>query len=62
MTPMVKVNNRTPERCHAVFIFNFEHMQINLIFLLLTLNRYASWAWDKSTKQLKWTLNKGQFL
>ena len=31
----------TPELCHAVFICNFEHIQqINLIFLLLTLNMY----------------------
>ena len=26
---MVKVNNKTQERCHAVFIFSFEHMQMN---------------------------------
>ena len=30
---------KTPELCHAVFIFNIEHIpQINLIFLLLTVN------------------------
>ena len=29
---------KTPERCHAVFIFNFEHIQQNnQFFLLLTL-------------------------
>ena len=50
---------KTPERCHAVFIFNFEHIQqINLIFLLLTLNMYLSvWHRIKSTKELKCTLN-----
>ena len=35
-----KSTTKTPERCHALFIFNFEHMEINLIFLLLILNMY----------------------
>ena len=50
---------KTPERCHAVFIFNFEHFQqINLIFLLLTVEMYLSvWHRIKSTKKLKCTLN-----
>ena len=29
---MVKVNNKTQERCHAVFIFSFEHMQMNFFY------------------------------
>ena len=34
---------KAPELCYAVFIFNFEHIQqINLTFLLLTLNMYLS--------------------
>ena len=42
-----KSTMKTPERFHAVFIFNFEHIQrINLILY-----------WIKSTKQLKCTLN-----
>ena len=47
------------ELCHAAFIFNFEHIQqINLIFLLVTLNMYLSVGhWIKSTKQLKFKLN-----
>ena len=50
---------KTPEICHAVFIFNFEHIQqINLIILLLTLNMYLSVRHKiKSTKQLKCILN-----
>ena len=50
---------KTPEQCHAVFIFNFEHIQqINLIFLLLTLNMYLSVGHRiKSTKKFKCTLN-----
>ena len=46
---------KTPEQCHAVFIFNFEHIQqINLIFLLLTLNMYLSVVGRiKFTKKLK---------
>ena len=52
MLAMVKVDNKNPERCHAVCIFNFEH------FLLLTLNMYLPvWHRIKSTKQLKCTLN-----
>ena len=49
---------KTPERCHAVFIFNIEHIeQINLIFLLLTLNMYLPVGHGiKSTKKLKCTL------
>ena len=51
----------TPERCHAVFTFNFEDIQqINQFFLLLTLNMYLSVGHRiKSTKQLKCTLNNG---
>ena len=50
---------KTLEICHTVFIFNFEHIQqINLIFLLLTLNMYLPVGQKiKSTKQLKCTLN-----
>ena len=33
MMTVSKPAAKTPERCHAVFIFNFEHIQqINLIF------------------------------
>ena len=41
------------------FIFSFKHIQqINVTFLLLTLNMYLSvWHKIKSTKQLKSTLN-----
>ena len=43
MLPVVKVNNKYTKRCHAVFTFNFEHIQqINQIYLLLTLNMYLS--------------------
>ena len=54
-----KSATKTPEQCHAVFIFNFEHIQqINLIFLLLTLDMYLSVGHRiKSTKKLKCTLN-----
>ena len=53
-----KSTKKTPERCHAEFVFNFEHMQMNLIFLLLTLIMYLSVGHGiKSTKQLKCTLN-----
>ena len=54
-----KSATKTPERCHAVFIFNFEHIQqINLICLLLTLDMYFSvWCRIESTKKLKCTLN-----
>ena len=46
---------KTLELCHAVFIFNFEHIkQIHLISLLLTLNMYLLVGHKiKSTKQLK---------
>ena len=55
---------KTKERWHAVFIFKLEHMHINLIFLLLTLNMYLSVGHRiKSTKQLKCTLkNRAVFL
>ena len=45
---------KIPERRHAVSIFNFEHIQqINLIFLLLTLNMYLPAGHKiKSTKRL----------
>ena len=54
-----KPATKTPEQCHAVFILNFEHIQqINLIFLLLTLDRYLSVGHRiKSTKKLKSKLN-----
>ena len=59
MMNMVKVNKNT-RRCHAVFILNFEHMYINLGFLLFTLNMYLSIEYRiKSTKQLKCTLKNG---
>ena len=50
---------KTPERCHVVFSFNFEHIQqINLIFSLLTLKMYLSVGHRiKFTKQSKCTLN-----
>ena len=53
-----KSKTKTPERCHAAFIFNFEQFQqINLIFLLLTLKMYLSVQHKiKLTKQLKRTL------
>ena len=48
---------KTKERWHAVFIFKLEHLYINLIFLLLTLNMHLSVGHRiKSTKQLKCTL------
>ena len=48
---------KTKKRSFAVFVFNFEHMHINLIFLLLTLNMYFSVGHRiKSTKQLMCTL------
>ena len=52
---------KTPGQCHAVFIFNFEHIQqINPIFLLLTLNMYLSVRHRiKSIKKLKCTLING---
>ena len=53
-----KSATKTSERCHALFIFNFEHIQqINLIFVLLTLDMYLSVGHRiKSTKKLKHTL------
>ena len=47
------------ERCHAVFTFNFEHIQqIIQIFLSITLNMYLSIGIRiKSTKELKCILN-----
>ena len=61
MVPWLKSAIKTQERCHAVFIFNFEHIQqINLIFLLLTLNMYFSVGHRiKSTKKLNFTLKNG---
>ena len=54
-----KSATKTPEQYHAVFIFNFEHIQqINLIFLLLTLDMYLSVGHKiKFTKKRKCTLN-----
>ena len=48
-----------PERYHAVFTFNFEHIQqINQILLLLTLSMYFSVGHRlKTTKQFKCTLS-----
>ena len=59
MLTVVKTVTKTSERCHAVFIFNFEHIQlINIIFLLLNLDMYLSVGHRiKSTKKLKCTLN-----
>ena len=43
---------KTPERCHAVFIFNFEHIQqINLNFLLLILDMYMSVTFTNGKKR-----------
>ena len=49
---------KASERCHVVFIFNFEHIQqINLMFLLLTLNINLSAVHKiKTTKELKDTM------
>ena len=52
---------KVPERCYAVFKFNFEQIQqINLIFFMLTLSMYLSVGHRiKSTKKLNFTLNNG---
>ena len=60
MLTVVKVNNknnRTMTCC--TLVFNFEYIQqINVIFLLLTLNMYLSVGHKiKSMKQLQHTLN-----
>ena len=48
---------KTKEQWHAVFIFKLEQLHINLIFLLLTLNKYLSVGHRiKSIKQLKCSL------
>ena len=49
--------------CHAVFLFDFEHIQqIHLIFSMLTLNMYLSAGQRiKSTEQIKWALNSKVF-
>ena len=59
MLTAFKISNKNTRRCHVVFIFNFEHIQqINLIFLLLTLDTYLSVGHRiKSTKKLKCTLD-----
>ena len=46
---------KTPDLCHAVFIFNFEHIQqINLIFFISNFEqliiKFASWAQDEIRK------------
>ena len=46
---------KTPELCHAVFIFNFEHIQqVNLICFVINFERliikFASWAQDEIRK------------
>ena len=48
-----KSTTKTPERCHAVFIFNFEHIQqINLFFLIVNSEHVlVSWAQDKNHKK-----------
>ena len=58
MLAMVKVNNKNKRTMACCFFFfKLEHMHINLIFLLLTLNMYLSVGHRiKSTKQLKCTL------
>ena len=50
---------KTPKLCHAVFIFNFVHIQkINQIFLLITLNMFLSVGHRmKSAKWLSCALN-----
>ena len=50
---------KTLERYHVAFSFNLKHIQqINLIFLLLSLNMYLSDGHRiKLTKYLKCTLN-----
>ena len=52
MLTMVKITNKTPERCHAVFIFNFEHVQMNLFFSFFCNFEYifVSWKLDKTHK------------
>ena len=50
-----KATTKTPELCHAVFIFNFEHIhQINLIFFIINFEqliiKFASCAQDKIRK------------
>ena len=52
---------KTPERCHAVFIFNFEHIQQNnQIFFIVNFDMYLSNGQRmESTKRLKRTLNNG---
>ena len=47
---------KTPELCHAVFIFNFEDIQqINLIFFIINFEQLiaksASWAQDEIYKR-----------
>ena len=37
--------------CHAVFVFNFEHMQVNLGFFIVNFEHlFVSWAQDKVHK------------
>ena len=45
---------KEPERCHAVFIFNFEHIQqINLIFFVVNFEHILiCWAQDKINKTI----------
>ena len=63
MLTMVKVNKKASKRCHTAFIFNFEHTQVNLIFLLLTLNMYLPDGHKiKSTNNLIAHEKVGQFL
>ena len=47
---MVKVNNKTPERCHALFIFNFEYLQMNLYIFFNFEYVFVSWTLDKTHK------------
>ena len=57
MLTVIKVNNKNTRT--NVILYLFEHIQqINLIFLLLTLNMYLSVGYRiKSTKQHKCTIN-----
>ena len=58
MLTMVKVKNKNTRTMTCCIDFNFEHMQVNLFFLLLNLNMYLSVKHGiKSTKQLKCTVN-----
>ena len=51
MSTMVKSTMKTPEQCHAVFAFNFEHMQMYLFFIVVNYEHvFVSLAQDKVHK------------